>query len=327
MSAPYVLRLLCLCLASFFLVSTVAGLVAASASRAAVRMAETLRPRSAARFLFSLRLLPLALGVATVIGLCIPSYLWLEPLGTPERVGLVCLTLAVLAAASCALSIARVTRAIALSLRCYWSWQRAGGQRLLAGNASSALVVEKEAPLLALAGVLRPRLVISDGVLRALSSEELEVALLHENAHRVSHDNLKRLLLLLAPGPFPFVCGFSFLEQAWSRFSEWAADDEATRGDSLRALSLAAALLRVARMGAGPRLSFLHTSLVAGDLDLSARIDRLLRLEVVRPVPFPRTRALLSAAGLGISLCLATILVLWPATLASVHRLLEQFIR
>jgi Zn-dependent protease with chaperone function len=327
MSAPYVLRLLCLCLASFFLVSSIAGLIASFASRAAVRMAETLRPRSAARFLFSLRLLPVALGLGAVMGLCIPSYLWLEPHGTPERVGLVCLTLALVAAASCSLSLIRTARAIAVSLRCNRRWQQAGRETLLTGDASPALVVKKEAPLLALAGILRPRFVISDGVLRSLSPEELDAALLHENAHRVSRDNLKRLLLLLAPGPLPFIRGFSLLEQAWARFSEWAADDEATRGDAYRALSLAGALLRVARMGASPRLSFLHTSLVAGDRNLSARIDRLLRIDHARPVSFPRTRALLRVAGVGISLCLATILILWPATLASVHRLLEQFLR
>ena len=327
MSAPYVLRLLCLCLASFFLVSSIAGLIAASASRAAVRVAETMRPRSAARFLFLVRLLPLALGLGAVLGLCVPSYLWLEPHGTPERVGLVCLTLAFLAVASCCLSLIRTARAIAGSLRCKRNWQLAGQETQLTGGASLALVVEKEEPLVALAGVLRPRLVISDAVLRALSSDELDVALHHENAHRVSRDNLKRFFLLLAPGPLPFVRGFAFLEQAWAKFSEWAADDEATQGDAHRALSLAAALLRVARLGAGPRLSFLHTSLVAGDRDLSARIDRLLRLDQARPVSLPRTKALLSAAGVGISLCLATILILWPATLASVHRLLEQFLR
>jgi Zn-dependent protease with chaperone function len=327
MSAPYAVRLFCLCLASFFLVSSIAGLIASFASRAAVRMAETMRARSAARFLFSLRLLPLASGVGAVLGLCIPSYLWLEPRGTPERVGFICLTLALLAVTGCFLSLIRTARAIAVSLRCNRSWQRAGRETLLTGGASPALVVEKEAPLLALSGILRPRLVVSDGVLRSLSSEELDVALHHENAHRASRDNLKRLLLLLAPGPIPFVRGFALLEQAWARFSEWAADDEATQGDSHRALSLAAALLRVARMGAGPRLSFLHTSLVADDRDLSTRIDRLLRLDHARPVSLPRTKALLSAAGVGISLCLATILILWPATLASVHRLLEQFLR
>jgi Zn-dependent protease with chaperone function len=326
MSAPYVLRLLCLCLASFFLVSTLAGLIASFASRAAVRMAETMRPRSAAHFLFSLRLLPLALGVGTVLGLCIPSYLWLEPRGTSERVGFICLTLALLAVTGCFLSLIRTTRAIAISLRCNRSWQQTGRQTRLPGDASRALVVEKEGPLLALAGILRPRLVISDAVLHALCPEELDAALHHENAHRVSRDNLKRLLLLLAPGPLPFVRGFSFLEQAWARFSEWAADDEATGGDSLRALSLAAALLRVARMGAGPRLSFLHTSLVAGDHDLSARIERLLRIDPAHPAPLSQTQGLLGTAGLGITLGLA-ILILSPAILASVHRLMEQFLR
>jgi Zn-dependent protease with chaperone function len=326
MSAPYVLRLVCICLASFFLVSSIAGLIAAFASRSAVRVAETMRARSAARFLFFVRLLPFVLGAGAVLGLCIPSYLWLEPHGTPERVGLICLTLAILAVASCRLSLIRTARAIASSLRCKRRWQLAGRETLLTGGESPALVVEKEAPLLALAGVFRPRLVISDAVLQSLSSEELDVALHHENAHRVSRDNLKRLLLVLAPGPLPFVRGFSFLEQAWARFSEWAADDEATGGDSLRALSLAAALLRVARMGASPGLSFLHTSLVAGDRDLFARIDRLLRIDQAHPVPFSRRRALLGAAGVGVGFSLA-ILIFWPVTLASVHRFLEQFLR
>src|SRR5580693_6622290 len=144
MSAPYVIRLLCLCLASFFLVSGIAGLIAASASRAAVRMAETMRPRSAARFLFLVRLLPLALGLGGVLGLCVPSYLWLEPHGTSERVGLICLTLACLVVASCCLSLIRTARAIAGSLRCKRSWQLAGRETQLKGGASLALIVKKE---------------------------------------------------------------------------------------------------------------------------------------------------------------------------------------
>jgi Zn-dependent protease with chaperone function len=325
MSAPYVVRLLCLCLASFFLVSSIAGLIASFASRAAVRMAETMSARSAARFLFSVRMLPLALGLGAVLGLCIPSYLWLEPHGTAERVGFFCVTLALLAAATWSGSIIRMVRAISVSLRCNKIWGQTSRETFFTGELAPALVVEKEGPVLALAGILRPRLVISDGVLRSLSSEELDVALHHERAHRVSRDNLKRLLLLLAPGPLPFVHGFSILEQAWARFSEWAADDDATQGDSLRALSLAAALLRVARMGAGPRLSFLHTSLAAGDRDLSDRIDRLLRLEPAPPAQPWRRRAFLSGAGVGIATCVAT-MILWPACLAPVHRLLEQFL-
>jgi Zn-dependent protease with chaperone function len=326
MNVSYVLRLFCLCLASFFVVNALLSLAASFASRVAIRMAETMRPRTAANFLLALRLLPFALGVGTVLGFCVPSYLWLEPQATAERVGGACLTLALLGVLGWSLSIVRTARAVAASNRCYRLWQRAGRTARLPGEASPAVIVEKEAPLLALAGVFRPRLVVSGGVLRALSADELGVAFHHENAHRVSRDNLKRLLLLLAPGSIPFLSRFSLLDRAWAKFSEWAADDEAAGGDPHRALSLATALLRVARMGAGPDLSFLHASLVAGDDHLSARVDRLLRLEPAALESPSRRQVLRFGAGLGIAVCVAT-LVAWPPMLSSVHRLLELFVR
>lgn len=325
MSLPYLLRLLCLCLASFFLVNAIAGLLVSFSSRSVIHVAEKMQPRSGTRFLFFLRLLPLLLSVAAVLGLCVPSYLWLEPRGAPERVGLLCLTLALLAATSWLLSLRRVSRAIVFSLRCKRIWQQASRETHFTGDSSAALVVDQDAPLLALTGVFRPRLVISEGVVRSLSAEQLEVAFEHENAHRISRDNLKRLFLLLAPNPLPFVHGFSFLEKAWAKFAEWAADDSATGGDSLRAISLASALLRIARMGPGPRLSVLHTSLVADNQDLAARIDRLLRAEPTRRetlswTPIPAMAALLAIGSL-------VTLLLWPATLSSVHWLLEEFLR
>src|SRR5438046_2826024 len=202
----YAWRLLCLSLASFFLVNAAVGLTTALLSRAAVRMAETMRPRSAARFLFAARMLACALGTGAVLGLCVPGYLWLDP------------------------------------------------------PASS-----------------QPR-------------------------------------------------GCASLERCWAKFSEWAADDEAVRGDSQRALALAAALLRVARMGTAPRLSFLHTSLCAGDHDLSLRVERLLALRPPAAKPLSRARCLAFGASLGTAAGI-TVFLAWPATLSSVHRLLELFLR
>jgi len=326
MIVPYFWRLLCLCLASFFLVNASVGLTMAFASRAAVRMAESMRPRSAARFLFAARVLPCALGAGAVLALCVPSYLWLEPLASSERIGWACLTLALLGAAGCFGSITQVARALAAAVSFNRAWQQAGCETLLPGESSKAVIVEKDVPILVLVGVFRPRLVVSQGVLRTLSAEELHLALLHEKAHRISRDNLKRLLLLLVPSPIPFLQAFSSLERYWAKFSEWAADDEAVRGDSRRALSLAAALLRVARMGVAPRLSFLHTSLCAGDHDLSARVDRLLRIQPPHAKPLSRARSLASGSSLGMAVCIAVLLA-WPAILSSVHRLLELFLR
>jgi len=328
-NAAYLFRLLCLSLASFFLVNGVAGAATTMFSNAAIRIAETMPPRSAARFLFILRMLPSVLGLSVVLGLCIPSYLWLEPQTASERVGFACLLLAGLAVIACFSSLTRTARAIRASARLRNDWRHSGNDALLTEKQSQAvtnekaLVVHKEEPLLALSGVFRPHMVISRGVLTELSKEQLDVAVRHEIAHRDSRDNLKRLFLVLSPEFFPFANGFASLEKMWARFSEWAADDEAVQGDSERALALAAALLRVARMGALPRLSILHTSLLPGDHDLSARVDRLLESLPLEKVPHTRSRALIR--GLCLAAC-ALMLAGVPAALSSVHRLLELFL-
>lgn len=322
----YASRLLCLCLASFFVVNAVLGLTAAWASRAAIRIAGTMRPRSAARFLFAARVLPCSLGIVAVLTLCVPSYLWLEPQASAERIGWACLAFAMLGLAGWIGSIARIARALAASVRFNREWQQAGCETFLEDKSLKAVIVEKEAPLLALAGIFRPRLIVSQAVLCSLSEEELQLALQHENAHRISFDNLKRLLVLLVPSPILFLRGHSSLERCWAKFSEWAADDEAVRGDSQRAVSLAGALLRVARLGAAPRLSFLHTSLCAGDRDLSERVDRLLQVQPLHAKPISRSRFLAIGSSLGIAVCGGALLA-WPATLSSVHRLLELFLR
>ena len=330
MNAAYLFRLVCLSLASFFLVNGIAGAAARLFSGTAIRIAGKIRSRAAARFLFILRMLPSVLGLTVVLGLCVPSYLWLEPQIGSERVGWACLLLAGLAGIACSRSLVRTARAIGASARIRSEWRQAGNDALLTEESrtladENALVVPKKEPLLALSGAFRPRMVISRSVLTGLSKEQLDVAVRHEIAHRDSRDNLKRLFLVLSPEFFPLGKGFAPLETAWARFSEWAADDEAVQGDSHRALSLAAALLRVARMGACPRLSILHTCLLPADDDLSARVDRLLFEPLSNEGALhPRSRAIVR--GMWFAACVL-ILISLPETLVPVHRLLELFLR
>jgi beta-lactamase regulating signal transducer with metallopeptidase domain len=322
MILPYLLRLLCLCFASFFVLNAAVGVLVRLSSKSAIRFAPSRTSSTAARLLLAFRLLPLAIAVLFVAVLCVPSYLWLEPAATAERVGLVCLLLGVLGAAICFLSMARAVGSLVASVR-HNRLCRLGGQKTrLLGNSSPIVLFEDEAPLLALSGLLRPQLLISRGVLRVLSAEELDAALRHEHAHHASRDNAKRLLLLLAPDIFPFVRAHRTLEHSWSKFAEWAADDQAAGGDSQRALSLAAALVQVARMGSVPRLPVLTTSLLAGDKDLAARVDRLLCAE---PMVVPRTskaQSRFSSAAFLLVVCLVAML-LAPSALSSVHELLE----
>lgn len=331
MNAAYLFRLVCLSLASFFLVNGIAGAAIAAFSSAAIRIAQTMRPRSAAHFLFILRMLPSVLGLGVVLGLCVPSYLWLEPQIASERVGFVCLLLAALAGIACSRSVVQTVRAIRTSARLSNEWRDLGNEASPTKEESdavvceNAMVVQKNEPLLALSGVFRPRVVISQGVLTELLKDQLDVAVQHEMAHHHSRDNLKRLFLVLSPEFFPFAQGFAALEKTWARLSEWAADDDAVQGDSQRALSLATALLRVARMGAQPRLSVLHTSLLPADQDLAARVDRLLSAEALSIEKVSHTSSGPIIRGLCLVVCALTLLGI-PATLSSVHRLLELFL-
>jgi beta-lactamase regulating signal transducer with metallopeptidase domain len=193
----------------------------------------------------------------------------------------------------------------------------------LPSAASNALIVNGDTPILALAGVWHPRLVISRRVLGALSHQQLGAAMRHEQSHRISRDNLKRLAFLLSPSVWPFGPRAKTLERAWARLSEWAADDDACAGDSRRSVALAEALVRVARLGVAARTSVLMTCLVPETGDLSARVNRLLNPQP--PAPAPQTRRRLVAVTF--ALLGATLIVLiaeQSVTLHAVHALLER---
>jgi beta-lactamase regulating signal transducer with metallopeptidase domain len=321
MTLSYLLRLLCLCFSSFFLLNAASSFLLCLLSRKIARCAQSGRAAAAARLLMGLRLLPFLLALLGVFVLDVPSYFRLEPRGTSEYVGWPCIVLAFLGLATCCVSFFRSTRAIASSLSHARRCARTCLETRFALNSPALLVLDSERPLLALSGLFRPRLLVSSSLLQRLSSEELDAAFFHEEAHRSSYDNLKRLLMLVTPDPLPFVNLLSGLERDWSTFTEWAADDRVAAGNSRRALSLASALVRVAQLGAAPALPTLATSLLAGDRDLQARVDRLLQ-PVAEPQSSSRAYPLLRLAALFLTTALVASLFV-PSTLHFVHELQE----
>jgi hypothetical protein len=326
MNLPYLLRLLWLCAAAFFVLHTVAAAAVWSAAPAVLRRCRSLRPRRAAFHLFTLRLLPpVAAGMGIAL-LCVPSYLRFEPRGGAERAGALCCAAAILGAGVCAVSATRALRGLVLSARGNRRFRREGRRILLPGETVPAVLLEETTPLLALVGLLKPRIVVSRGVLAALSPGELEAAVLHERAHRLSRDNVKRLVMLLAPEPFPFSRRYAAIERSWRQLTEWAGDDDAVGGDAQRSVALAGALVRVARLGGRTMPpSPLFTSLVADTGDLSARVNRLLAPPRPAVDDRPHIRALAGAAGLSLA-ALLVILVSQSPALSLVHRLLEALI-
>jgi len=323
---PYTTRLLCLCFATFFVVHAASSLVVRGLSLTAVRVAETMKPRCSSRLLFALRMAPVAVTLFLVLGFCVPSYVWLEPDIAGERVGMACLVAAALGVAICATSLLRGLVTVVRTQR----YIRKCGSSVREGTAQAdtpeLLVVGETNAVMAVAGVLHPRLLVSQDVMNALSDEQKEAAFRHEAAHGASRDNLKRLLFLLSPDVLPFVRSFSKLENGWARFTEWAADDAAVDGDQSRALSLAAALVRVAKLGVHATPSYLLSSLVDSDRDLATRVDRLLREPKYAAKPLAPLVVLTRNIALVVG-GVAVTLLLWPESLGSVHRLLEHLVR
>jgi hypothetical protein len=323
---PYLARLVCLCLAAFFLVHAALGLAVSTLNPWAVRAARRMAPARGARLLLALRLFPCGFALFAVAGLCTPSYLWLEPKGAPEPVGPACLAAAALGLAIWAVSLGRAARALARSLRHLRRCREQHGEVRLPGERAAVWVVEEAAPCVMLAGVLRPRIVISRNVAAALPAAQLAVVIRHERAHGKARDNLKRLVLLMAPGMLPWAPGFRTLERAWAKISEWAADDRAAAGKVRRSLELAAALVRVARLGSAVSAPALATSLMADDTDLAERVDRLLRPMRRAAGRAHREPVLAASGGLLLTGALAAVTA-HPVTLHSAHEFLEFLIQ
>ncbi len=313
MNPSYLVRLLLLSSALFFLVQLAVGALVALVAPIAIRRAETMRPQGAARFLLTLRLLPAMFSALAVVALCLPSYFLFEPRSAGEEVGIACFCAATLGLFVCCAALYRAGSAwlrTSLYLR-----RSAGIESRIEGE--TVWIVPANAGV-ALAGIVRPRLLISAEALKELSADQLALALRHERAHRVSFDNFKRLLILLAP---PFFPRLRALEHAWAKYAEWAADDRATEGNAERSLDLAATLVRVARLQAGVRMPALVTSLVEAGEDLSQRVNRLLN---------PSATADASVRGEAIALAGIAFLIAAIATnqasLRIVHYLLEHML-
>lgn len=318
MSASYGARLALVCFASYFLANLLLTVMLRLCLPLLLRAVQNIRAVHASWLLFCARVAPGLLSLLFVLLFCVPSYLWLEPGSVAERTTL--MGLAVAAFGVTLLCSGLWAAAVAL-LRSHHYLQ--GAHQGCTQN-QSMLVVHSSRPLFALAGLLRPRLVISSELMESLTPEQFDMAVRHERAHQAGFDNVRKLVTLLSPVALPFSRGFAALDRQLAKFTEWAADDRAIAGDPDKAIALADALVRVARMSGtcGVPREALVSTLVSDDCSLD---DRVLRLLNVQSEPqFVRSYGKLAIAT-------ATLLItgaLWmglPSTLAGVHAALERF--
>jgi len=229
--------------------------------------------RSAADLLFALRILPLALSSLVTFAFTLPSFLLLEPRSTNEAIGTAPLALGFCCLILLAAGIARAAIAQRKASRALVEWLHGSilmeSQIRESGNAVPIFRTGNDAPTLTVAGMCAPKVLVSEAAVATLNPPELRTALRHEIAHALRYDNLKKLVFRFSVFP-----AMADLERAWSEETEMAADDAAV-SNFHDALDLAAALIKVSRLGPMESSSELTMALLHSSTALSARVHRL----------------------------------------------------
>jgi Zn-dependent protease with chaperone function len=226
-----------------------------------------------APFWLALRLLPAAVSIAFVGVLFVPSYWRYEPRAVED----LDVTLSVVALAAFGLVAAAAIRGLT-------AWHRASRRArawlrvacpIDIETAVPAYEVPIDAPMMALVGVIRPRLVVTRGVVDALTTDELRAAIAHEIGHVRARDNLKRLAMRAAPDILACTRTAAAIEARWASAAEHAAD-HAAGDDSKVRCALASALVKIARLTplSTPIAEPISTLVDGGDI--ASRVQRLL---------------------------------------------------
>ena len=293
-------------------------------THAVVRLAsEAWRPASTpfsaahthAKVAFARAVAPGLTALVFAVAVVLPAFVLFEPEGKNEWPRGLLVALASIGFAYAWVIIVRVARALRVSRSWTLSWMDTASPLSLADCDVPAFSIDAGFPVVVVAGLFRPQLLIDRRVLEQCTPAELAAIAAHERAHVLTHDNARRLLIAAFAGPH------SSAAHQWRHAAEYAADERAAN-TPLAAADLASALVKIARMGYTPSLDATALSAINDGGLLEARVRRLLAAEV--NVLQPRRHW---ALIVGIFSFAVTFVYAARPILGSIHSLTELLIR
>lgn len=244
----FVLLGLCILLAAMLLINSIASFLVAVLWRGLRSHARGWSAASRASFIATLRIVPVAIGLAAVVLLFAPAYLIHESRENHEEVSVRLAIIAALSAAGIALALLRGLLTWRVTSRLRNDWLQHAKPIRVTGIEIPTYELEHQFPVIAIVGTFRPRLFIATRVMESLKGEELKAAINHEAGHLVHGDNLRRGLMRACRDSLLIIpCGRS-LDASWKDASEEAADEHAARTGAGAALDLASSLVKISRM-------------------------------------------------------------------------------
>ena len=294
------------------------------------RAVKRLSAASCASIVFLLRTFPIALGVVCVSLLLIPAYIEHEPRDAHEPVSIKLALLALVSGIGLALALFRGIATWLATSRLNSDWLRHAEPIELPQVKIPSYRINHQFPVIAIVGVLRPRLFIADQIFESLGREELRAAIEHEAGHVIANDNFRRGLMRACRDVLVMIPSGRLLDRAWVEASEAAADEYAAGRGRRVALDLASALVKIARLiPAGMKPAMPAGAFLIGIEEgsgVKARVRRLMQLADDKRLQ--QGRALISKIPLWVPIVLliliAAIAANEPHVLATVHTLIEE---
>lgn len=275
MSRP--LLLASVALASYALLSSLASLVAVVAWQRGWLSRQNWPPASRARRLVMLRAFPVAAAGIFVSLLVMPAFVMFEPARATEPVGPILVGLALVGLGLLGAGFVTAAISAVATWRVERRWLRAARPLDFDPPAGvPAYAVDAFTPMVALVGVFAPKLMAARTIIDACDHDELARIVAHERGHLRARDNLKRWLMACAPDLLRWTPAHQAIVLAWDDAAEDAADDVATAGHEKARLDLAALLVKVARLSAGPGWTAATISPFIERDRLDRRVRRLL---------------------------------------------------
>jgi beta-lactamase regulating signal transducer with metallopeptidase domain len=277
--------------------------------------------------LFFIRILPFAFGAAVTSGFALPSFLLLEPKRSVEAPEAYLVVLAALGLAGILVFALRCGRFLAQSRKTVQRWFDSA-EPLDVLCSIPVYRVQSPDSLIAVAGILRPKVFIGQAALASLTSEELDAAIAHELAHVRSLDNLKQLFVKISRLP-GFLSSLSRLEAAWCGAAELLADARALQ-QGTSPLELGSAIVKVGRLRTVPGNEFPVAAchLIPPGEGSSALAIRIQQLQDALEIDAkPRTHHTSFCWAMTLLMTSTAYVLALPTALPIVHRWMEWFVQ
>jgi Zn-dependent protease with chaperone function len=277
----YFLVGICLVLAFLLTLNILVSISASAVWRLMSNRARQLSFRRQEQVIFALRVFPIVAAAIFVFTLVIPGYILFEPHSSDEVVTFKLGILALISFAGISIALFRVFRTWLATRRLAANWLK-NSDRITVDNVNIPVFrFTHPFPVIAVVGMLRPRMFVASHIFDSLSENEFRAAIAHEYGHLTAHDNFKRAFLRVCRDMLILPFGRE-LDRAWTDNTESAADEFAANvGGNSMALDLAETLIKIARLApanAAPVMPLGSFLIDARQDNLRQRVKRLLKL-------------------------------------------------